>query len=137
MDGADVTPYRYLYSHMWAGHSREKKAVLSHVMINTLAVSLDCLVEKDYLELVCKILDSSGQEVGGANVMFRLTPGDFSWKKLEQRGNGYFFRLLKKDFPVFYDVVRKEYRTLQGKCRMIIRAESGNKQGGTIFNLTI
>lgn len=135
--GADVSPYRYLYSHMRTGSSLKKRAVLTNVMLNTLAVATEYKFEKGKLHINCKVFDSSAERVKNARVSFRLSPGSFEWKELEEVENGYTCILDEKKLPVIYDVERKEYVKLDGTCRMVIRAEKDEKQGGSVINIHI
>lgn len=135
--GADVSPYRYLYSHMRTGSNLKKRAVMADVMLHTLAVSTEYSFERGKLYIICKVFDSSGEAIKNAGLSFRLSPGDFEWQDLKEDVNGYTCTLDEKKLPVIYDVKQKEYVRLKGTFRMIIRAEKKEKQGGSIINVYI
>ncbi len=116
--GDDVAPYRSLFSHMRTGECRDKRAVLTDVMLDTLAVSTDCVRENAKLRISFRVYDISGEPVKRARVSFRMTPGDLKWRRAEETEDGYRYVLEERGIPVRYDMTRKEYIPLSGTCRV-------------------
>jgi hypothetical protein len=135
--GADISALRHYYSHILTGEYKDKRYMLAGALLESLALKVDVTKSEEGLEFMVKVYNEKQKVETGACVTFRLTPGTFHRFECVEKEGEYTCFIPKNELPTYYDVKQKVYLPLQGNIRCILHAETENRQGGVVLNITL
>ncbi|MFT4146772.1 MAG: hypothetical protein QM644_20200, partial [Mobilitalea sp.] len=135
--GADISALRHYYSNILTGAYKDKRYMLASALLDSLALKVNWRTCEEGLELKVKVFNALQQEETGATVTCRFTPGTFYKYQCYEKAGEYTCVIPKNELPTYYDVKQKVYLPLQGNVRFILNAETDNRQGGTVLNITL
>lgn len=136
--GANMEPYKMFYGNCRAGSQIMRRYALAEAMNDSIGIRTE--YQKDETgntRILCHLEDGNGEPVHGAAVTLRVSPGTFDLYDFEETADGYLCTLDAATLPAVYDVVEQRYIPITGNVRLIIQAECGNKQGGSIVTARI
>lgn len=135
--GMDCGALRHYYASLRTGRHYAKRYAMAKALLNSLVLS--CRYHKDNqgnLLVEAECMDDGGK-VENALLQLRMVPGSMKQFPLSWDGEKYTCTINPSDIAQVYDPDKCDYEPLTGAARLIIQAETDEKQGGCLVNIRI
>ncbi len=136
--GANVGALRHNFSNMRSGGHFVKRYALAKALLSSLALRCTCQADEEGLRVWAEVFDAAGNPVSwGVRLDMTLTPGKPEKYVFEPGDGKYVCCIPRRELVKLYAPSSGRYVPYQGKVRLVLQAEAGEKQGGCIEHVLL